>query len=204
MDSTKIAELIAAVDAHLAREITPKRRAHCESTARTAAELARRFGLDENICYLAGLAHDMCREMSVEAQESLVGEQRAAIAFLEARESMRALFADPVFRGKMVHGPAAACALYRDFAVRDMTVLEAVALHSVADREMSACAKIVYIADKLEPRRSRPADAEDALRHFGLDELFNYTIACVVRWFSDAGKPLAPFTATLYQRMLAI
>lgn len=203
MDYIETAELIDAVRARVFSTLTPKRYAHCESTARTAAELAYRFGYDEKNCYLAGLAHDMCREMSIDAQENLVARESSGIDFLRGYDSMKALFADPAFRAKMIHGPAAACALFQDFGVHDMMILEAVALHSIADEKMSPCTKIVYIADKLEPRRSRPADAEESLRVLDLDGLFEYTIACVVRWFSDSGKTLAPFTKELYNRMLA-
>jgi len=203
MDYIDNNKLIDAVGARVRATLSPKRLAHCESTARTAADLARRFSLDERACYAAGLAHDMCRELSLEAQEALVARERDAIGFLENHASMKALFADHDFRGKMIHGPAAACTLYRDFGVRDRMILESVALHSIADEQMSDCAKVVYISDKLEPRRSRPQDAEEKLRSLDLDHLFAYTVDCVVRWFSDSGKALAPFTQELYHRMLA-
>ncbi len=203
MDYIDTTELIDAVRARMRADLTPKRLAHCESTARTAAELARRLALNEPVCYLAGLAHDMCRELSLETQEKLVAKEWEAIDFLKNHESMKSLFADIDFRGKMIHGPAAACMLYQDFGVRDKVILESVALHSIADEQMSDCAKVVYISDKLEPRRSRPSEAEENLKSLDLDHLFAYTVGCVVRWFTDSGKSLAPFTKELYHRMLA-
>ncbi len=203
MGYTDNTELTDAVSARTRAMLTPKRWAHCESTARTAAGLARRFALDERVCYVAGLAHDMCRELSPETQEALVAQEWEAIDFLRNYESMKALLADRNFREKMIHGPAAACILYRDFGVRDRTILESVALHSIADERMSDCAKVVYISDKLEPRRSRPLDAEEKLGSLDLDYLFAYTVDCVVRWFSESGKILAPYTQELYHRILA-
>ena len=75
------------------------------------------------------------------------------------------------------------------------------ALHSIADDAMSPLAKIVYIADKLEPLRNRSADADEKMQTLDLDSLFAYTLASVVRWFSESGKPLCPYTAEIYSRM---
>jgi len=92
--------------------------------------------------------------------------------------------------------------LCHEFNVKEQDILEAVALHSIADEMMSDIAKIVYISDKLEPLRHRPQDADEKLHTLDLESLFVYTLGCVVQWFSSSGKPLSPFTAHLYSRIL--
>jgi nicotinate-nucleotide adenylyltransferase len=202
MDYIEITEITKRVEIKIAATLSPKRYAHCKSTGAVAVMLSERFGVNKEASYLAGLSHDMCRELSFEEQENLVDNYGACIAFLRGRPSLEALFSDTTYKRKMIHGPAAACLLCHEFGMREPDILEAVALHSVADEEMSNIAKIVYISDKLEPLRSRPQDVDEKLHTLDLDALFVYTIACVVHWFSEADKPLSPFTADLYSRML--
>jgi len=202
MDYIEIPEITHRIETRILADLSPKRYAHCKSTGEVAAMLSDRFGVDKEASYLAGLSHDMCRELSFEEQEGLVDRHGACIAFLRERPSMKALFSDTVYKKKMMHGPAAACMLCHEFGMREPDILEAVTLHSIADEKMSDLAKIVYISDKLEPLRNRPHDADEKLHTLDLDSLFVYTIACVVRWFSETSEPLSPFTADLYSRML--
>jgi nicotinate-nucleotide adenylyltransferase len=155
MDYIDIDETSLRVETRLAATLSPKRYAHCKSTGETAAMLSTRFGVDRHASYLAGLAHDMCREMSFEAQQRLVDRHGACIEFLRGRPSLQALFFDTEYKEKMLHGPASACALWHEFSVEQKDILEAVALHSIADEAMCDMAKIVYISDKLEPLRNQ-------------------------------------------------
>ncbi len=202
MDYIDISETTLRIETRLAATLSPKRYAHCRSTGETASMLSGRFGMDRRVGYIAGLSHDMCRELSFEAQEHLVDRYGACIAFLCGRPSLKALFSDTEYKRKMLHGPAAACMLWHEFNVEAPDILEAVALHSIADEMMSDVAKIVFISDKLEPLRNRPQDADEKLHTLDLESLFVYTVACVVHWFSSSGESLSPFTADLYSRML--
>ncbi|HOU60476.1 MAG TPA: bis(5'-nucleosyl)-tetraphosphatase (symmetrical) YqeK [Rectinema sp.] len=201
MDYIEIPEIASIIEKEIACNLSPKRYAHSRSTSETAVKLAERFGEDRWAAHLAGLSHDMCRGLSFEEQNNLVNKHRACIAFLSERPSLAAILSDREYREKMIHGPAAACSLCYRFQVREESILEAVALHSIADDAMSPLAKIVYIADKLEPLRNRSADADEKMQTLDLDSLFAYTLASVVRWFSESGKPLCPYTAEIYIRM---
>jgi len=164
--------------------------------------LAQRFDGNVEMCYLAGLAHDMCRELSFEEQQNIVQQNSNCLTFISQRDSYKAIFADDHFTRKMLHGPAAACVLFRTYNIFQFDLLEAVALHSVADETMSQCAKIVFISDKLEPLREQKPDAQKNLNTLLLNDLFTYTIGCVNSWFSESGKPILPYTSKIYSRIL--
>lgn len=204
MDYINLAEIGAVVERALRSDLSEKRLAHSISTARTALALCSRFGLDADRGYLAGLSHDMARELPFSQQEAIYKEYSSCLGALALRASLKSLRDDEVFYRKMLHGPAAACILCSRYGIRESDILEAVALHSTADEDMSALARIVYIADKLEPTRKRPEDAEMALKTLELDALFAYTVRCVVRWFEESGKPLSPYTQSLFRRMCAV
>ncbi|HCX96779.1 MAG TPA: hypothetical protein DHU26_07375 [Spirochaetaceae bacterium] len=198
----RISEILSQVEKTVETELSAKRLAHCRSTAETSAFLCERFGLDVEKGRLAGIAHDMCRELVYEEQERIIAQFGSCLDRFHASPSLQALLSDPVYRKKMIHGPAAACMLCHEFGVDDADILEAIALHSIADNGASDLAKVVYIADKLEPLRQRPSDTEEMLHTLNLDALFVYTLANVVRWFQESGKSLSPYTAELYNRML--
>jgi|DewCreStandDraft_4_1066084.scaffolds.fasta_scaffold01124_24 nicotinate-nucleotide adenylyltransferase len=203
MDYINFAEIAVVIEKTLRTELSEKRLAHSLSTARTASALCIRFGLDANQGYLAGLSHDMARELPFSQQEEIYNEHSSCLGSLASRASLESLREDEVFYRKMLHGPAAACILCSRYGIREPDILEAVALHSTADEDMSALARIIYIADKLEPTRKRPEDADMVLKTFNLDALFAYTVRCVVRWFEESGKPLSPYTQSLFRRMCA-
>ena len=53
----------------------------------------------------------------------------------------------------LLHGRAAAVKLFRDFGVDDTDILQAVARHTLGCEKMRPLAKIIFIADKIEPGR---------------------------------------------------
>jgi nicotinate-nucleotide adenylyltransferase len=92
---------------------------HSRNVALTACFLAARFGLNEDDAFLAGITHDMAKQLSTPLE----------------------------------HGAMAAVMLEETFGVTNKDVLEAVRCHTEGKAGMGDLAKIVYIADKIEPRR---------------------------------------------------
>lgn len=204
MDSTALHETAVRIDACLDTMVKPHRASHSRATARLAAELCERFGIDPAQGLLSGMAHDMCRDLQPSRQFAMAEAFAIGHPIFAARESLQSLLQDERFRDKMLHGPAAAYALESDYGIRDAAILEAVAFHSIGDTHLGDLAKIVFIADKLEPGRARrPSDADSMLHTLSLEPLFRYTIACIHDWFSNQGMELSPFTRVLYARIVA-
>ena len=116
------------------------RRRHCRRTARLAARLAPRYGVEAATAYLAGLAHDLGRELGEEELLRLAGLDGRPIADWEA--------ARPV----LLHGRAAA-ALLAEAGGFPSGVREAVADHVTGRPAMPPLARLVFVADFLEPGR---------------------------------------------------
>jgi len=66
--------------------------------------LAARFGENEEAAYLAGLSHDMCKEMSIEDQERLITIYHDCIDFLADRPALHALSFNDVLEEKCCMG----------------------------------------------------------------------------------------------------
>jgi nicotinate-nucleotide adenylyltransferase len=110
---------ISFIEREVRGMLPPGRFLHSRNVALTACALAARFGVNEDDAFLAGIAHDMAKELSTPLE----------------------------------HGEMAAEMLEQSFGVTNQDVLEAVRTHTEGKPGMGDLAKIVYIADKIEPRR---------------------------------------------------
>ena len=179
-------EIAEAVEEHAARELSRSRYLHSRGVALLAASLCGRFGLNPDAGYLAGIAHDICKELSP--------DKIASLALLDGRPISEVENRKPA----LLHARAAACFLESRFSYRDARVLEAIRLHTFGADSMGALAKIVYVADKIEPSResvspllrSMTATAE-------LDELFYATVEDTVRYLRERGKTVSDQTERL-------
>jgi predicted HD superfamily hydrolase involved in NAD metabolism len=184
------AELCAALEASLAKELSPERAEHSRRVAALAAELCEREGLDPERGRAAGLAHDLCKEMPK-------GKQRELASFYPEASPGSALMAD-----KVVHGPAAAALLARHFLVSDEDLLEAVAFHTLGKPGMGELSTIVYCADKLEPGRKQLGETyRSGCLERDLEGMLLSVVEGVIGWMGAQGKAVAPETLILYSTL---
>ncbi|MDR3300901.1 MAG: nicotinate (nicotinamide) nucleotide adenylyltransferase, partial [Spirochaetaceae bacterium] len=138
---------------------------HSRNVALHCSDLALRWGLDADTAYLAGITHDMAKDIPDSEMIALAKKDGSPFSPLE------------IEKPAMLHGRAAAIMLEERFAVKDAAVIEAVRFHTTGIAGMGALAKIVYLADKIEAGRTT---VDPKLRElaFGpraltdLDELF--------------------------------
>lgn len=134
-------ELIKKVTKYTMASVNPERFAHSVRTAETARILCRLYNEDEKLGYLAGVAHDMCKDMSGSVQVYLAKQDGHTLSDIEKKKN------------SLLHGRAASVLLKRDFGIDDCDVLESVCFHTFGRKSMSNLGKIIYIADKIEPGR---------------------------------------------------
>jgi nicotinate-nucleotide adenylyltransferase len=163
---------------------------HSRSVALCSADLAARYGLDPDMAYLAGVSHDMCKELSPE---------KMRVSALKDGGNETALEQE---KPSLMHGRAAAVLLQERFGVTDGGILEAVRCHTTGKADMGPLARIVYVADKIEPMRT---SVDPALRRlaFGtedlsLDGLFDAVLVATVDWLRKRGMAVSDETRKLY------
>lgn len=136
--------------------------AHSLGVEKTAVDLARRFGIDEEKARIAGLLHDCAREFP---NDQLISEaQKRGIEIDEVE------FATPL----LLHAPIGARLIREKYEVDDEEISQAIARHTVAARDMSDLDKIIYFADMIEPNRNYPEvdHLRELSRTVSLDEMF--------------------------------
>ena len=120
---------------------------HVERVLAEAVPLARVWQVDEARIELAVWGHDLFRSESPEEQLRL------------GREAGVDIDPDAAAYPILLHGPIAAAVLRERFGVTDNEALAAVRDHTAGLDEMSLLAKILLIADKVEPNKRRRAPA---------------------------------------------
>ena len=170
--------------------LTKERYEHSLRVAETASRLCKKYGLDASRGYLAGIAHDMCKDMSDEKIAALAREDGKAITPLEAQKP------------SLLHGRAAALMLRRDFGVTDKDILQAVAVHTFGEEGMCSLSKVVYVADKIEPGRPQMTKAYSAfLESLSLDELVKKVLVDGIAYLKKKGYTVAPESERLLRSL---
>ncbi len=179
-DSRAPVSVTAAVERSARLSLTSQRYLHARAVALFAADLCGRFGLDPEAGYLAGIAHDLCKELPPEGMRELALGDGRGLSELE------------VSKPSLLHARAAAVLLRDRFDVRDEAVLEAVRLHTSGDVGMGPLAKILYVADKLEPSRTEVEGDQRVLASTAdLQSLFDRTLRDTVAYLRSRGRVVA-------------
>jgi len=169
-DGIILAETIIRIEDDARAGLSASRFMHSRHTALMAWDLCRRFGLDAQKGYLAGIAHDMCKHMGEKELVRLARADGGGSTKLEKEKP------------SLLHARAAAVLVRRKYGIDDQDILEAIRCHTTGGKGMGDIAKVVYVADKIEVSRqgidpvlrnmSRSADLDTL---FGA--VFNNTVA---------------------------
>lgn len=126
----------------LKEQLNPKLFAHCLATSKMARRLAFIHGSDLAAAELAGLCHDYVKEMD-------------NVNALHHVEKFK-IHLDPsiISHPNTAHGEIAACLLREELLISDEVVLDAIRWHTYGHEDMSLLAKIVFLADVIEPNRN--------------------------------------------------
>ena len=175
----------------LKKRLSAKRYTHSVGVANTSAKLAGMFNGDIERAYLAGLLHDYAREVS--------GSELLELAVAHD------LCGDAVdlLQPSLLHGPVGAWMLKTQGIIDDETILNAIRWHTTGHPDMDQLARIVYIADYIEPGRDFPG--VDALRQIAYRDLdlgmlagLDHTISYLIQ----RGGYLHPWSVATRNRLL--
>ena len=139
---SRLLETIVRLENEVRTVLDANRFTHSRNTALLSWDLCRRFGLDPQKGYLAGIAHDMCKGLEVEKLIRLANADGGGIQKLEKKKP------------GLLHARAAAVLLQRKYDIRDRDILEAIRYHTTGKADMGPLAKVVYVADKIEVSRT--------------------------------------------------
>lgn len=170
----------------LRQRIKPSRFEHVLRVEETALKLAE--SLDENLekVSIAALLHDFAKEMDEEAMFSLAFEFWPNEALKNAT-------------GDIWHGPAAAQICRTDFQCQDESILKAIAGHTIGWFEMDQLAKIIYMADYIEPGRDfKGVNKARRLTDENLTKACEYKMTRTINYLLKRRVPIFTGTIDIY------
>ena len=119
--------------------LSSRRYAHVLGVMDTAKALATRYRLSNEQASIAAALHDIYREMTPTELKKLADEVDLIL---------------PDDDPPTWHGPVTAARLMMDFGIGDQEIGDAIRFHTIGHPEMGSLAKLIYVADAIEPGRN--------------------------------------------------
>ncbi len=176
---------------YLKANLSKKRYNHSLNVAQSAVELAKLYGEDEDKALIAGLLHDVAKELPAERQLEYVKQSELSVDEVETKA--HALF----------HAIAGAEIAMRVFGIDDMDIILAIRWHTVAAGDMSRLAAIVYLADLISADRDyKDVKRMRKLAVSGLEKAMYEALKFSVGDSVENGNTIPVSTIMAYNRFL--
>lgn len=163
---------------------------HSRRTGETAARLAEIHGVDKRKTGIAGLVHDVARDLT-------------GVELVERARSF-GFTIHPIEAAKpyLLHAAVGAKIAALELGIDDNEILDAVAKHTFGDTYMNKLDRIVYLADVIEPGRTRPGlDEIRRLAQIDIDEAFLAAYQAQLIAIIARGGYLHPRTLTVWNHI---
>lgn len=131
-------------DKLLRKKLDGYRYIHSLGVAKSARELAEKFGEDSEKAYFAGLLHDVTKNTPYDEQLQIM---KKADIILSSCEQLNK---------KLWHAISGAAFLKNELKITDKEILSAVRWHTTGRKNMTKFEKIIYVADLISPERNYP------------------------------------------------
>lgn len=180
-------KIISDIRSHLG----DSRYTHSLNVAACAKELAVKYGGDVDICYTAGLLHDVLKEQPREQALEFFKENSIALTELELNAQ------------KLWHAIAGAAYIKKNYPDLPEAVSDAVRYHTTGKAAMTLDEKILFVADFISADRDYPGVDEMRVRaqkslESAMEEGLRFTI-----WeLSEKCVPIHPDTVDAYNYTL--
>ena len=180
MDYISKKEVINWLKEHLDKE----RFEHSLGVAETAIELSKRFNLNIDKAYTAGLLHDCAKCFSKNESLEIMNN------FLKVEDC-------ELINPKTFHAPVGAT---------DSEILSAIRWHTIGKLDMSDFEKVIFIADKIEPR-TRPIEYINKIKprldeENGLDKALLECYKGTIKSLADRELKICITTIEIYNELL--
>jgi len=145
--------------------LNPQRFRHSLSVRDTAVAMAEKFGVDAEKARIAGLLHDCAKELGADVQLAMCRELEIELDGYELDNP------------GLIHAKLGAELAKCWFDVNDPEIVEAIRWHTLGRPGMCDLAKIIFVADMIEPGRKYPE--VEGLRKTAFSGLNRGLYACV-------------------------
>lgn len=133
---------VEEIKLYLKANLEEKRYIHTLGVADTAKKLAKLNGISVEKAEIAGLAHDVAKNLSKLKMKEIINEYKIVISDVEENNA------------NLWHSIIGPIEAKDKFGINDEEILDAIRWHTTGKEHMSTLTKIIYIADMIEPNRN--------------------------------------------------
>lgn len=193
MNISDVEQTEAAIDMnriykYLKKHLDSKRYEHTLGVAYTATAMAMCYGVNVEAAKIAGLLHDCVKCMPNEKKIRKCQKHNILLTQIEHDNPY------------LIHGKLGAYMAEHKFGVKNQDIMNAISFHTTGRPEMSTLEKIIYIADYIEPNRSRIPQL-DSIRKMAFHDL-DGTIVTILRntlsYLKDTKSIIDPMSQQTY------
>ena len=177
---------------HIENSLSHKRFKHLLSTAKECAYICSMFGLDDNAGRIAGIAHDIARELPSVEIVKLAAEDGFGISVYEREHPL------------LLHGRAGAVILESEFGLKNEAILQAVRWHTSGHPGMGEIGKALFVADYIEPGREHVTeDYRKTIYTLSLNEMVLEVLSSQIEYLRNKGNIIVESSFLLYDKLLS-
>ena len=164
-----------------------KRYKHSVSVSEWAVKLALKHGADEKKAAVAGILHDITKEMPEEEQLKLISDSGIKLSLLESKSN------------KLWHSISGSIYVQKVLKIDDEEIINAIKYHTTAKENMTLLEKIIFIADFLsDDRKWENTDYFRSLALENLDEALIYGLKITIDGLLKRDRLIADNTFKAY------
>ncbi|BCA85611.1 HD domain-containing protein [Enterococcus saigonensis] len=172
-------------------QMSEKRFKHVLGVEETAIALANKYGASPEKASIAALTHDYAKERNDGEFQLVIRRDGFDLELLK-------------WNNAIWHGIVGVDFVQRELGIDDKEILDAIALHTTGAAEMSLLAKIIYVADFIEPGRDFPGVKEAReIALINLDDAVAYETKHTLAYLIEQSKPVYPKTIETYNKWVA-
>ncbi|MBO5299345.1 MAG: bis(5'-nucleosyl)-tetraphosphatase (symmetrical) YqeK, partial [Clostridia bacterium] len=175
----------------LRSRVNEKRYAHCLGVAKTAVYLAEKYGADPKKAEIAGLLHDITKNLSNSEQ------------IVYCRENGIPLDENELYAPQVIHAKTAEFFVRTELGLSDEEILSAIRYHTTGRAGMTLLDKIIYVSDFIEPTRDySDVDHYRALADENLDTALLEGLKWIICNAVTNNKPMHPAAIEMFNNLV--
>lgn len=164
---------------------------HSLEVAKSAEELAQRYGADLHKARVAGLLHDVMKDVSGTEQLQILKDFGILLTDVEKHAP------------KLWHAIAGAAFVQHILGFEDTDIVNAIRYHTTARAGMSLLEKVIFIADFISADRTYPdVDVMRERATQSLESAMQYALEYTIRDLEEKGAAVHPDTSAALNEIL--
>jgi predicted HD superfamily hydrolase involved in NAD metabolism len=171
--------------------LSEKRYYHSLCVSKTAVKLAEKYGADVKKAVVAGILHDIMKDLSPDEQLKMMTRYDIVLSDVERTAQ------------KLWHAMLGAAYIEDKLGITDAEILNAVRYHTTGRANMTALEKVLYIADFIS--EDRDYDGVEAMRkaaEISLEQAMVEGMTFSILDLAQRYKPIHPDTVAAYNQVV--